>query len=314
MAQTLTLLQLVLPVFLIIGAGCAMRKAGILTSKADESLLGVLVKLFIPCLALDVIIGNEALARPSHLIWPPLAGLLSVAIGVGVCYVAGRIFIRNPVKRGTFAAVTGLQNYAYIPLPLCHALFEKEVTGVLFAFNLGVEVAMWSLVVATIAGRDPARRWWRPLVSPPILSVMAGIFLNLLGAGAWIPPAIDTSWHLLGQCAVPLGLLLTGAMLADYFTPHVMGKDAGITFLAIVLRLGLLPLALIGLAFLLPADPSLKAVLMVQAAMPTAVFPIALTRLYNGDVPTALRSVLATSALGLLTIPLWLTFSLRLLP
>ena len=52
------ILQLVLPVFLVILAGTALRRARILTSEADRSLLGVLIKLFVPCLAFDVILGN----------------------------------------------------------------------------------------------------------------------------------------------------------------------------------------------------------------------------------------------------------------
>ena len=82
MAGSLHLLQIVLPVFLIMGAGYAMRRARILTEDADQSLLGVLIKLFIPCLALDVIIGNEALTRPANLLLPPLIGFLSVALGL----------------------------------------------------------------------------------------------------------------------------------------------------------------------------------------------------------------------------------------
>jgi hypothetical protein len=49
---------------------------------------------------------------------------------------------------------------------------------------------------------------------------------------------------------------------------------------------------------------------MVQAAMPSAMFPVILAKHYGGDPATALRIVLITSALGLITIPLWLKFGL----
>jgi predicted permease len=44
----------------------------------------------------------------------------------------------------------------------------------------------------------------------------------------------------------------------------------------------------------------------LQAAMPSAVFPVVLTRMFNKDVTTAVRSVLATGFAGIVTIPLWL--------
>ena len=119
MIEILRLLQIVIPVFLVIGAGYAMRRTRILTAEADQSLLGILIKLFVPCLALDVIIGNEALTRPANLVLPPLAGFASVALGLGVSLLAGRLFIKDRTVRRTFACTTGLQNYGYIPLPLC---------------------------------------------------------------------------------------------------------------------------------------------------------------------------------------------------
>lgn len=313
MAETWRLLQIVLPVFLVMGAGYAMRRTRILTEEADQSLLGVLIKLFIPCLALDVIIGNEALVRPANLFLPPAVGFASVAVGLGASLLAARLFLKGDSVKRTFACTTGLQNYAYIPLPLCLALFDREVVGVLFAFNLGVEVAMWTLAVATVSGRQAGGRWWTPLGSPPIVAVVAAIALNMAGAGSWIPASVGTAWHMLGLCAVPLGLLLSGALLADYARPHVLRSGWKATGLAIAVRLGVLPAALLAFALLLPADPALRSVLVVQAAMPSAVFPIVLAKLHGGDIPTAIRIVLATSLVGLVTIPLWLAFGLRLI-
>ena len=82
--------------------------------------------------------------------------------------------------------------------------------------------------------------------------------------------------------------------------------------LGIALRLGVLPLVLLGITALIPAGPALRCVLVVQAAMPSAVFPIVLAKIHDGDMPTALRVVLGTSLVGLVTIPLWLSFGLRL--
>ena len=307
------LLQIVLPVFLVIGAGYAMRRTRILTEDADRSLFGVLIKLFMPCLALDVIVGNGALMRPANLVLPPLAGFFSVALGIGISLLAARAFTKDSTIRRTFACTTGLQNYGYIPLPLCQALFSRDVVGVLFAFNLGVEVAMWTIGVATISGRQAGKRWWAPLVNPPIIAVVSGIVLNFLGAGHWMPSTVNTAWHMLGLCAVPLGLLMTGAVLADHAAPHVLRAGWPSTLLGIGLRLGVLPALLLLVATAIPADPALHAVLVVQAAMPSAVFPIVLAKIHGGDMPTALRLVLGTSLVGLVTIPLWLTFGLRLL-
>ena len=52
-------------------------------------------------------------------------------------------------------------------------------------------------------------------------------------------------------------------------------------------------------------------VLMLEAAMPTAVFPIKLAKLYKGDPATAMRAVLSTAVVSPVTIPLWIKFGMR---
>ena len=47
-----------------------------------------------------------------------------------------------------------------------------------------------------------------------------------------------------------------------------------------------------------------------HAAMPAAVFPIIMARHYGGHAPTALRIVIGTTVIGLLTIPLWIKLGL----
>ena len=60
-------------------------------------------------------------------------------------------------------------------------------------------------------------------------------------------------------------------------------------------------------------DPALKKVLVIQSAMPAAVFPVVLAKMHGGDMPVALRAVFATSIPALATIPLWLGWALRFL-
>ena len=80
---------------------------------------------------------------------------------------------------------------------------------------------------------------------------------------------------------------------------------------ACLLRLGLLPLLMLALARWLPGPIELRQVILVQAAMPCAVMPVILSKHYGGDPATALRLILATSAVAVLTMPFWLQLGLR---
>jgi predicted permease len=85
----------------------------------------------------------------------------------------------------------------------------------------------------------------------------------------------------------------------------------GVVSLAVTLRQGLLPCVFIVVAWLLPVSAELKRVLVIQAAMPTAMIPIILARHYEGDPPTALRVAMGTTLVSIITIPLWLHSGLQ---
>lgn len=75
---------------------------------------------------------------------------------------------------------------------------------------------------------------------------------------------------------------------------------------AILFRQGFMPLCMLAAASLLSLSLAVKEVVVLQAAMPSAVFPIVLARLYDRDTSTALRVILGTGLFGIITIPLWL--------
>ena len=115
---------------------------------------------------------------------------------------------------------------------------------------------------------------------------------------------------MIGETAVPAGLILTGAVLADLLVEEksVAAMRPGLLTAASILRLGILPLAMLACAHWLPLTRELQQIVVVQAAMPTAMLPIILARLHGADSALALGIVITTTAISLLTIPAWLHF------
>jgi predicted permease len=306
----LTLLGTVAPVFLVIAAGYAVFRIGWLSTEAESSLLRLVVNLLYPCLILQTMLANAAVIKPANLVLPPLAGFATAAFGCLASYFAAPLFgLREPRMRRTFGFATGIYNYGYIPLPVVQTLFGPGTTAVLFIHNIGVEVALWTVGVVMLAGTSP-RDAWRHIFTPPVIAIVTGVGLHFAGAELWMPGFLVSAIRIMGVAAVPLGLLLTGATFADQARNLKAQPSGGVALGSAMLRLGLLPLSLLALARWLPCSPELRQVIMVQAAMPSAMFPVILAKHYGGDPATALRIVLITSALGLITIPLWLKFGL----
>ena len=314
-------------VFVVIGVGAAARRVGLLTESADRTLLNGLIRVLMPCLIFGVLLGRrELLGGVGRLALPPLVGFAEAGIGFALAWAAARwlghwVGLRTGRQRRTFALCVGMFNYGYVPVPLASALFrgpsgepDGAVLGTLFVHNVGTEAALWSVGLLVLSGKL-GKGWWRPVLNPPLGAITLALLLNATGGYAYIPTFLTQAIALIGQTAIPTGLLLTGATMADAAGAAKLHRGGGPMVLAAVLRLGLLPILFLTLAGLLPPalgmTPDLRRVVAIQAAMPCAVFPVVLTRHYGGDVPTAVRVVLFTSLLGLLTIPLWLTAGLR---
>ncbi len=307
----LPLLSILAPVFASIALGTALRRARWLTPEADQSLLKLGVNLFFPALIFHSVVGNTALRDPRNLVWPPLLGFAWIGFGWLVSWFGARLI---GLERGrglrTFAFVTGFPNYAYLPIPLIGALFPPSTLGVLFVFNVGIEFAIWTVGILLLAGGS-LREGWRKLLSPPVLALVAAVALNTLHIE--LPSPVLRTVALLGGCAVPLGLLLIGALLDEHVSNPRSLLAPKVNLASLALRLGLLPLALLLAAKGLPLPAELKQVVAVQAAMPVGVFTIVLARHYGGQPLTAAQVVIPSTLVSLASIPLWMQFGLRFL-
>lgn len=316
MNEFLTVLTAVLPVFALMGTGLWLRRRGWLSADADASLMRVTISLLLPSLIFDSVLGNAALRRPENLLLPPLVGFGMVAVGVGVAWLFARAAgLPTKPEQRTFAFLTGLQNYGYLAIPLCITVYQDAgTTGVLFVHNVGPETAMWTLGVAMLSGRGPVGGW-KKIINAPLAGLLLALALNFIGM-VWTPPAsalfvgktILIAVHWLGQSSIPLALLMIGAIVADHLDEARGGRAVRVVSVAACVRLGVMPVLFLLLAKFLPCSIELKRVLVLQGAMPAAVLPIVLTKHYGGDARTALRVVLGTSLIGLVTIPLWIRF------
>ncbi len=311
MSEFLTVLGAVVPVFGIAVVGLVIRKLNWLTEEADQSLLRVNINLLLPCLILDAAIGNPALSRLSNLVLAPVVGFGTMALGVLLALVARPLHgLTERRAERTFAVSVGMYNYGYVPLPLALLLFDKETAGVLFLHNVGVEMGLWTLGVTLLTGGSVWRDW-RKIVNAPLVAIALAVALNALGWDTLVPKVVLTAVHWLGQCAIPMALILIGAVVADHLHEFHSASGWRVIGTAVLLRIGLLPILFLLLAKYLPASVELKRVIVLEAAMPAAVFPIIMARHYQGDPATAMRVVIGTSVVGLVTIPLWIRFGMH---
>jgi predicted permease len=306
MHESLLVLQAALPVYIIVALGPLLRRTGALTPEMDKGVMSMAVHLFFPCLILDKMLGAEILRDVGVVLSSAGVGFGLILAGTALAYfLAPMIGLKIGSGRRTFAVSGGLQNYGFIAIPLVAYLFnDDEVMAVLFTHNLGVETAMWTIGLMLLSGvtKPSARVFLRG----PIIAVVVGLILLQTHTDHLVPDVLHRVFSMLGVCAVPICLLLVGTTIYD-----LAGKvkfDWKIGLGGIIVRLALIPVLFLLVAKFLPLAVELKQVLVVQAALPSAMFPIVLSRHYGGRTDIAIQMAVVTTIASLLTMPLVIGF------
>ena len=327
-------LAAILSIFCIVGVGILLRRIDWLTHEAEQPLLRLTVNLLLPCLIFDRVLKTDAFSDPQNLWLPPLLGFGLVAVGMlfglCVCLLSAKLNGMETWKqRRTFITCVGNYNYGFVPIPLVIFMFpyDDRLLGVLFIQSLGVEIAVWTILLFTLMGKID-KKSLRRLINGPNIAIVLSVSLNLLGNSRFVPAAFHEhvapcfdflllAIHLLGAAGIPLSILMIGAIFADHFRwvdiQKRLPSTLKISFWSILIRLAIMPAIFISLAVWLPVTVEIKTILIIHGAMGSAIFPMVLAKHYGGDPKTAFDTILSNSLLSVLTLPLWITIGLSLI-
>lgn len=309
MPSYLTILSATLPVFLVMGVGFLFHVRGWLREETELGMMKLGLNLLIPCLILSLIPGNPALQKLSSAGWAMGLGFGLIVVGMLVAFlVAYCCGMRQGGGLRTFLISSGIQNYGFLPLPILAELFPDNPgpAGLVFVHGVGVEMAMWTVGLAILT----KKAGFKSVVNGPFLAVVVALILNYTGLYQFIPGILATVMEMLGRCAIPMSILMIGATMGSFFNRDIFHDAFRVSAVSVVVRLGILAAVLLAVAKFAPISSDLSKLLVVQAAMPAAIFPIVLARLFGGQTQVAIQVVLATSAVSLVTAPLVIAWGL----
>jgi len=230
--------------------------------------------------------------------------LLLLLGGTLLCYLL-RPLLRLDGAGFTSLYQGGVRFNTYVALAAVSALYGASglaVSAVIIAFMIPLLNVFCVLVFSFHAGGSPGLR---PVVNnllrnPLILASVLGMLLNYSGIG--MPLMIRPVAELLGQMALPLGLLAVGAGLSlralRAVGPALLGAS--------VIKLLLFPLLALGLGALLSLDDQSRALLVLFSTMPTASSAYILARQLGGDAAMMAAIITGQTLLCAITIPLML--------
>jgi predicted permease len=288
---------LLLPDFLLIAVGALICRFTALNRTIWDATEKLVYYVLFPVLLFNSVVRSPL--RFGDTIALAGAGLATVGVGIVLAYALKR-WPGVDARLHASGAQTVFRFNSYIALALAERLNGLQgLTWMAVLIALCVPVcnaaAVWPL--ARQGGHSLGRELAR---NPLIVSTLAGLAANLLGVR--FPDAVATTLQRIGVAALPLGLMAVGAGLA--LGALKTAPRLAASFLA--LRHAVLPLVAIGLTALLALPPAERATVVLFAALPTAASTYVLAARMGGDGAFVAGLVTVSTALGMISIPLWL--------
>jgi malate permease and related proteins len=279
--------NVVLPVFIVAGLGYVIEKRLRLPIAPFNQLV---LYVLMPALVFTSLLAIDFRTEE-----PAKIALFTVLLAVAMLAVAAAIARLASLDRVTSsalmltAALPNLGNYGLSVVLLAYGQ-EGLATGIVL---LAVQ-SLYGIPLGIFLASSGSASWSRSLVEvfrqPMIYAVAAALLFNL--ARIPVPGFISSALALPSQAAIPLMLLVLGM----HFAGTTGIEQRGLVSVAVVTRLVIGTLVGWGLVLALGIEGVARDVMIVGAAMPTAVFTILTATQYNAR-PRFVGNVVVVSTL-----------------
>lgn len=306
MADLLGIVTAVLPPFFLMIVGGWSRKQNWLPSQKNTPMSRFIVCVLYPCFIVYQVLSSQTDVAFSESWMTAAFGFVAIVIGFLIAKIVGKVLALNTEENRAFSFCSGIFNYGFFAIPVASMIFGKELIVKIILFNLGVEIAIWTvgILVLTSSKFDPIK-----LFNPPAISVFVALSLKSMGGVEALPVPLWEVIAMIGQCSIPLGLMVIGAGFFDLLKDYKISDGLRIEFGAVLTRNFLVPALFVSYAAWgsIPHGMEyLKQILVIQAAMPSGVFALLVVNSYGENSGIGLRAIMATMLACLFTMPLWI--------
>jgi len=303
-----SLIDVILPVFLVVAAGYDATMKGYFTHSHIEGLMKFTQSFAIPCLLFRAIANLDL----SSSFDPTL--LVSFYTGAGICFLIGLFGARLIFKRDWEDCVAIgfcclFSNSVLLGLPITERAFGPDnLTGnyAIIAFHspfcYGIGITVMEIVKNRGSGsmkmaRSVLTAMFRNVL---ILGIALGFAANLIGLT--IPGAIDDALQLLIRAALPAALFALGGVLVQYRPEGDLRTIAFVCVTALMVH----PAIVWSLGSTLGLKQDLFRSGVLNAAMAPGFNAYIFANMYGRARRVAASSVLIATGASVLTVWFWL--------
>lgn len=189
-------------------------------------------------------------------------------------------------------------NIGNMGLPVCLFAFGEQGLALAIVVFAVVSCGFFTIGIWLVSRHSS---WQRLLLSPLLWAVALGLTLNL--AGLELPQWLDNTTGLLGQFTIPLMLFTLGVSLSSMqLVDLTLALPLGVARVWGGAGIGLIVATVLGL------EGAARGVLVLQCAMPVAVFAYLMAQRYDRSPRHIAALVLVSTLTALLSLPILVSY------
>ena len=293
--------QMLVMLFLLV-AGVIAAKAGVMDGETTKRFTNF--NLLIPqtCMILSSILGADIDVPPLRVLGILGTGVIMYAILVALGMLAPQVYRCPQSDKGVYSFMTIFGNVGFMGIPVAGALFGSAASLYAALLNIPFNLLAYTFGIALLSYKGGEREpiHWKLLLNVPLIASAASIALLCFHVKLTGPfgQAVD----MLGDMILPSSMVIIGATLGQQNLKEVFGDWR--VYLFAPMRLVVVPVVLWAILHLFVKDSVFLVTMTLQGAMPVAAFATMLSIQYGGNVQLASKTVLVTTVLSVITIPL----------
>ncbi len=294
MSTTLLLLTQVILMLLLSAVGYVLFRTGKISQDGSKAIGNILIFVSLPC----VIMNGFLKERTPEMLWGLLISAAAAAVVLALSMLISRLFFR---KDGIAAFAGAFSNPGFFGVPLIVASMSSGAVFYIAAFIAFLNMLQWTWGVSLLAGEAGKITAKKIFTAPPIIAILIGLFFFLTQLP--LPSLVTSAITTLAGVNTPLAMFTVGIYLAQADVKHMFFKPN--LYLISAVRLVIIPLVTIFLLLLVPASMAdLRLAVLIASACPVGSNIAVYAQLHNADYPYAVETVVVSTLLSVITIPL----------
>ena len=306
----LEILDIVAPVFIVVGAGYLAVRSEFFSSAHIDQLMKFAIQIAVPCLLFR---AASTIDLAAAFDWRLLVSYYGSAV---ICFAAAflavrQFFGRRPGEAVAVAFAALFSNLVLLGLPISERAWGADNLAPSFAL---VSVNAPFCYLIGITAMEILRADGRGAVETA-RTVVTAMFRNSLMIGIGLgfivnlgdiplPGALVGAVDLLARASLPVALFALGGVLTRYS----LSKSIGEACLVSVLSLAVQPALALLIAGQLGLSQEITRSLALMAAVAPGLNAYLFASMYNRGLGAAASTVLLSTVLSVFTISLWLAF------